>query len=331
MKKNIAILFGGNSAEYDISLNSAEQIVKYLDEEKYNIFKIKVKGNDWVLIGDSFYDIKINKDDFSYSENNNKIKFDCALIAIHGDPGENGILQAYFDILDIPYTTGGHFSSTLTFNKYACKLYLTQNLKINTAKGILLNKKSKIDSAEIINTVKLPCIVKPNNNGSSYGTSLVEKAKEFEPALKKAFLIDNEVLVEEFISGVEITCGVFKTDDKDIIFPITEIVPANKFFDTDAKYNEGKSEEITPARISEKIEKECKKLTSEIYDALNCKGISRVDYIIKDDKLYFLEINTVPGMSHASIIPKQAASLGIEMKELFTMVIEDAVSRKKNI
>jgi len=328
MKKNIAIMFGGNSSEYEISLKSAEQIVSYLDKEKYNIFKVKVKGSDWILSCDTYYDIKINKDDFSYCENNNKIKFDCALIAIHGDPGENGILQAYFDLLEIPYTTGGHFSSALTFNKYACKIYLNNSLNINTAKGILINKNDKIDIDNIINNIGLPCIVKPNNNGPSYGISLVEEKEKILDAINKALTLDNEILLEEFISGTEITCGVFKTKEKEIIFPITEIVSKNKFFDTEAKYDFGKSEEITPARISDEHERKCKEFSSQIYDIFNCKGISRIDYILKENKLYFLEINTVPGMSEASIIPKQAAAMGLDIKELFNMVIEDALLRK---
>jgi D-alanine-D-alanine ligase len=328
MKKNIAILFGGNSAEFEISQRSAEQIYNNIDREKYNAFKIKVRGSDWILPCDTFYDIKINKDDFSYSENNNRVKFDCALIAIHGDPGENGILQAYFDMLDIPYTTGGFFSSALSFNKYVCKIYLSHHLDINLPKGIMVRKGNKIEKSEILSSTGLPCIVKPNNNGSSYGVTLVENAEMLDKALEDAFLLDNEVLIEEFIEGTEITCGVFKTKEKEIIFPLTEIASKNKYFDTEAKYVDGKSDEITPARIKESLEKQCKELSSKIYDILNICGISRIDYILKGNKFYFLEINTVPGMSEASIIPKQAAAIALEMKDLFSMVIEDAIERK---
>ena len=326
--KNIAILFGGNSAEYEISQLSAEQVQSHIDKDKYNVFMIKVKGSDWILPCDSFYDIKINKDDFSYSENNNKVKFDCAFIVIHGDPGENGILQAYLDMLDVPYTTGGFFSSALSFNKYACKIYLSHNLGINMPKGLLIKKNIKIDKQEIINSTGLPCIVKPNNNGSSYGITLVEKPEMLDRAIRKAFTLDSEVLIEEFIDGTEITCGLFKTRINEIIFPLTEIVSKNKYFDTEAKYVEGKSDEITPARIKDSLSKQCKDISSKIYDTLNISGISRIDYILKGNKFYFLEINTVPGMTNASIIPKQAAVAGLEMKDLLSMVIEDAIDRK---
>ena len=321
MKKNIAILYGGDSSEVEISLKSGKQISEILDTQKYNGYLVLVKGSNWVVKTAPYNGCKINKDDFSFTAKNKKIKFDFALISIHGTPGENGILQAYFDIIGIPYSTSDQLTSAITFNKYACKLYLKE-AGIDMAKAVMIRKHDKINPDEILAKVGLPCFVKPNNGGSSYGISKVKSAAKLSAAIKKAFSVDTEVIIEEFIEGTEITCGVIKTKEKKIIFPITEIVSMNEFFDVEAKY-EGKSKEITPARISVKDEKKCKDATSSIYDTLNCKGICRVDYILTKNRLVFLEINTVPGMTKASIIPQQAASLGINMTELFNMVIED--------
>ena len=201
-------------------------------------------------------------------------------------------------------------------------------MEINLPKGILLTRKKPIDKNEITKVTGFPCIVKPNSNGSSFGVTLVENQEMLEKAIEKAFEIDHEILVEEFIRGTEITSGVFKTAEKEIIFPLTEVVSKNEFFDTEAKYSDGKSDEITPARIDTLLEKKCKELSSIIYDTLNIHGISRIDYILRDNKFYFLEINTVPGMSEASIIPKQTAVYGLEMKDLLSMVIEDAIKRR---
>src|SRR3989339_573653 len=319
MKKNIAILYGGDSSEVKVSLKSGLQVAKIIDTKKYNAFLVLVKGPKWLVKSEPFKDCKVNKDDFSFTADNKKIKFDFALIAIHGTPGENGVLQGYFDIIGIPYSTSGLLTSAVTFNKYACKLYL-KDINIDTAKAVLLREKDKIEPDKIIAKVGLPCFVKPNNGGSSYGITKVKTKNALTAAVKKAFAEDTEVIIEEYIQGTELTCGVFKTKKKDIVFPITEIVPLNEFFDVDAKYN-GASNEITPARISARDEKNCKELTSLIYDTLNCKGICRVDYILTKNRLVFLEINTVPGMTKASIIPQQAEYLGINMTELFNMVI----------
>lgn len=323
MKKNIAILYGGDSSEVGISLKSGSQVMKILDTSKYNGFLVFVKGNKWQVKTKPYSGCIINKDDFSFVYENKKIKFDFALIAIHGTPGENGVLQGYFDIIGIPYSTSDLLTSSVTFNKYACKLYLKE-YGINMAKAVMLRKKDKIEPEQILKKVGLPCFVKPNNGGSSYGISKVKSEKNLLPAIKKAFAEDNEIIIEEFIEGTELTCGVLKTKKKEIVFPITEIVSMNEFFDVEAKY-EGKSKEITPARISKKDEAKCKSVTSKIYDVLNCKGICRIDYIFSKNKFYFLEINTVPGMTEASIIPQQAACLGIDMTTLFNMVIEDSL------
>lgn len=326
MKKNIAILYGGDSSEYEISLKSGQQVAKILDTEKYNPYLIHVKGSFWSLTTEPYKGISIHKDDFSFSHNGQKTHFDFALVAIHGTPGENGVLQGYFDIMGIPYSTSNLITSAITFNKYACKLYL-KDIQVDTAKAVLVRKKDRVRHEKIMEKVGLPCFVKPNNGGSSYGVSKVKEAGKLKEAVEKAFETDTEVIIEEFIAGTEITQGVFKSGKKEIIFPITEIVPKNEYFDVNAKYF-GESNEITPARIPEEITEKCGKLSSAIYDALGCRGICRIDYILCGNRLVFLEINTVPGMTSESIIPQQAAKYGISMTELFNLVIEDCMVKE---
>lgn len=324
--KNIAILAGGNSSEEGISLKSAAQIANWLDKEKYNVYKILVKGTNWTVKHEELGDISVSKDDFSFNRKGEKVIFDCALIAIHGTPGENGLLQAYFELMGVPYTTGGVLSSSATFNKDICKL-LVQSTGVNLAKGIKVTNGENISSKAIIEKLGLPVFVKPNESGSSYGVSKVKTEAELIPAIEKAFTEDNSVLIEEFIPGRELSNGVIKTKEKTILLPVTEIVPKNEFFDYNAKYL-NQSDEITPARISPELTAKAQELSSKIYDILECRGIARVDYILNNDKLYFLEINTVPGMSEASIIPQQVKAMGKEMKEIFSLVIDDAIARK---
>ena len=327
-KKNIAIITGGDSAEDVISFQSAELISNEIDKGLYNTFIIHIKGNSWNVISDDFGEIQINKNDFSCVIDNKKILFDCAFIAIHGTPGENGILQAYFEIVGIPYTTSGVLSSALTFNKFACKTYL-RNLNFPTAKTILIKEKNNYKTQEILDTAGLPCFVKPNQGGSSFGISKVTDPKDLKSAIDLAFLEDNEVIIEEFIDGIEITCGLVILDNNEIVFPLTEIVSKNEFFDYEAKYTPELADEITPARISEELELECKKISLEIYKKTNCKGIVRIDYIYSNNKLYFLEVNNVPGMTVNSLVPKQVREMGMDIKDLFSLVIEDSI--KSNI
>ena len=326
MKKNIAIVAGGDSSESVISLQSAKQISDNIDGNKFNVFTIYVKGSNWVYKSENNKDIKINKDDFSFSINNKKTTFDCVLIAIHGTPGENGILQAYFDILKIPYTTAGQLNTALTFDKYVCKTFL-KDIDLLMAKAVFLRKNDEINPDKIVEKVGLPCFVKPNNGGSSFGISKVYEKKDIIGAVNKAFNEDDGVIIEEFIEGTEISCGLLKTFKNEYTFPLTEIVSENDFFDYEAKYTNGMADEITPARISKKIEEECKQLSMKIYKFLNCKGIVRIDYIINNNQLYFLEINTVPGMSENSIVPKQIRAMGLSISDIFTEVIEDALTR----
>jgi D-alanine-D-alanine ligase len=326
MKKNIAIVVGGDSGEYEVSIKSGQQLFNQIDKDKYNPVLVHVKGIDWKAGMDGTF-IPVDKNDFTILRDGKKLQFDCALIGIHGTPGEDGRLQSYFEMMKVPYTTCGVLSSALTFNKYACKQYLIPH-GIITAKSLLFHKNDTIDQAEVITSLGLPCFIKPNNGGSSCGVSKIAKQDEIVPAIKKALEHDSEIIVEEFIKGIEITCGVMKTRNRSLIFPIAEIVSKNEFFDYEAKYSNGIAEEIIPARIPEKIKKDCEAVSSLIYDKLFCRGVVRIDYIIRDEKLYFLEVNTVPGQSEASIIPKMIKAAGLTMTEILTDLIEDAVANR---
>jgi D-alanine-D-alanine ligase len=322
MQRNIAIVGGGDSSEFEISVKSAEQIFEFINKDKYRPFPVTVKGTEWTVKMPDGSDTQVDLRDFSIFTNGEKIRFEYAFIIIHGTPGENGKLQAYLDMQKIPYNTSSVLSSALSFNKYACKIYL-KNFGITTAEAILINKNGTFLKEEIIEKVGLPCFVKPNNGGSSFGTSRVNKSDEMENALNEAFKEDDEVIIESFVKGTELSCGLLKTRKEEIIFPVTEIVSYNEFFDYEAKYTEGKAEEITPARVPDDIYKRCRQLASEIYDHLNCKGIVRVDFIVRGNQIYFLELNSIPGMSRESIVPKQIRSMGLKVEDVIDKVIED--------
>jgi len=324
MKKNIAIIVGGDSGEYEVSIKSGKQLFDQIDQSKYNPILIHLKGIDWKATIDG-KEIQVDKNDFTVNVNGNKTRFDCALIGIHGTPGEDGKLQSYFEMMKVPYTTCGILSSSLTFNKYMCKQYVIP-FGIITAKSMLVHKNDKVDAAEVVKNLGLPCFIKPNNGGSSCGVSKIADVNEIVPAIKKALEHDSEIIVEEYIQGTEITCGVMKTRDRSMVFPIAEIVSKKEFFDYEAKYTNGMADEIIPARIPEKIKQDCEKTSSLIYDKLFCRGIVRIDYIIKDEKLYFLEVNTVPGQSEASIIPRMIKVAGLTMTAILTDLIEDALN-----
>ncbi|MDP4266313.1 MAG: D-alanine--D-alanine ligase [Bacteroidota bacterium] len=323
--KNIAVITGGESSENKISLESAKVVINNIDKDKYMPYLIVIDGIDWKLNIEGKA-VLIDKNDFSFTNNKTKVKFDCAFIVIHGNPGENGRLQGYFDMLHIPYTASGLLSSALTFNKYFCKKYL-ESFNILTAKSIILLKGDNFKTAKIIEELGIPLFVKPNNGGSSYGISKVKKGDELFQAIIDAFHYDDEIIIEEFINGRELTCGVMKRNNRISTFPVTEIITKNEFFDSEAKY-EKKSEEITPANIPQNISEECQELSRKIFEKLNCKGVSRIDYIWTGEELYFLEINTIPGMTAESIIPKQAEALGLNIKELYDILIEEAINSR---
>lgn len=328
MLKNIAIVAGGDSSEYIVSVASASNIKKSLDTKHYRPWLVTIRGDRWVLGTLDDPGPAIDKNDFSFSLNGEKYKFDCVFISIHGTPGEDGKLQAYFDLLDIPYTTCGVLTSALTFNKYVCKGFLN-NFGILSPKAMLVREGYKFDQEKIADSIGIPCFIKPNNGGSSFGITRVSKESQIREAVQKAFEEDNEVIIEELIVGTELTGGVIKTADRELLLPLTEIVSKNEFFDFNAKYKR-EADEITPARISGNLTKECQKISSFIYDLLDCRGIVRIDYILSDGKFYFLEVNTVPGMTDTSIIPQQAEAMGMKTTELFTMAIEDALEYTKN-
>lgn len=319
--RTIAIAAGGDSPEYGISVKSAREVEKAL-ATRYNIYIIMIRESNWYWEDSKGRYHNIDKNDFALKTDEGKVRFDAVFIAIHGTPGENGLLQGYFDMMRIPYTSCNAFCSALTFNKHACKLFLRE-YGIPVAKGLLVRKTDNVNFPDLIGQVGLPCFVKPNDSGSSYGVTKVKEEKEMAPALEKAFGESSEVLVESFMNGREVACGVVKTKSRKLVLPVTEIISKNEFFDFEAKYTPGRSEERTPADLEDEISNEIQDLSSRIYDYLGCSGIVRVDFILMDKKPYFLEINTVPGMSAESLIPKQAAVAGIELPVLYSMVIED--------
>lgn len=321
MKRIIAVIAGGDSAEFGISLQTANHIFATLDKDKYSPYLVVFKGTDWnVKIDEANY--PIDRNDFSFTKDSKRIKFDFAYIAIHGTPGENGILQGYLQLMRIPHSTCEVLSSALSFNKHACNSYL-KSLGFNFAKSILLKKNQMYSSSEIEEKLGMPCFVKPNADGSSFGISKVKKSEDLKEAIEKAFGEGNEVIIEEFIDGLEFTCGLVKTKTENLIFPVTEVLPKKEFFDYEAKYDPNMAEEITPARISEDLTSRIQKISSEVYDALKCKGIVRIDYMIRNDEIFILEANTIPGMTANSFIPKQVAAMNRKLSDILTLVIEN--------
>ena len=303
MRKNIAVITGGDSSESIISVQSAEQIIKTLDKDKYNPIKVNINKKDWEVCFNNKCNITLNKNDFSFIDDGQKITFDLALISIHGTPGEDGKLQAYLDMMEVPYTSGSVISSSLTFNKFACKKIL-ESYNIKTARSVHLKKGEAPDIEKIKEITGLPCFIKPNEGGSSFGISKVHSSDKINEAIDLAFKESNEVIIEEFIAGRELTCGLLKTSQSDLIFPVTEIISKKEFFDFDAKYTPSLVDEVTPADISEELMQKCQSISSDIYDFLMCRGVVRIDYILRGEELFFLEVNTVPGMSENSIVPK---------------------------
>lgn len=322
--KNIAIIAGGNSSEYEVSMKSGKNIYDEVDENRYNKYLVILKGRDWhVEIGEKKY--PVDRNDFSFTRDGEKILFDFAYITIHGVPGENGLLQGYLDMMGVPYGCCNVLASALTFDKHTCNTYL-KSYGVNVADSVMLIRGMTYDVNEIINEVGLPCFVKPNAEGSSFGVTKVKEAAQLEDALKKAFALCQEVLIETFIDGTELTCGVVKAGDMDIAMPIAEVIPKNEFFDFEAKYDPTKSDEIIPARISLELTNRIKTLSSMIYDILRCEGIIRVDYIVRDDEIFMLEVNTTPGMTSNSFVPKMVRAMGGTLREVLTKIIDNKLN-----
>ena len=322
--KNIAIIAGGNSSEYEVSMKSGKNIYDEVDENRYNKYLVILKGRDWhVEIGEKKY--PVDRNDFSFTRDGEKILFDFAYITIHGVPGENGLLQGYLDMMGVPYGCCNVLASALTFDKHTCNTYL-KSYGVNVADSVMLIRGMTYDVNEIINEVGLPCFVKPNAEGSSFGVTKVKEAAQLEDALKKAFALCREVLIETFIDGTELTCVVVKAGDMDIAMPIAEVIPKNEFFDFEAKYDPTKSDEIIPARISPELTNRIKTLSSMIYDILRCEGIIRVDYIVRDDEIFMLEVNTTPGMTSNSFVPKMVRAMGGTLREVLTKIIDNKLN-----
>lgn len=327
-KRNIAIVCGGDSSEHDVSMRSAEGLYFFFDKQRYNVYIADIKFGDWHVTFPDQSTTPIDKNDFSFLHDGKKVQIDYAYITIHGTPGENGIMQGYFELLHIPYSTSSVLVEAMTFDKYVLNNYL-RGLGYHLADSVLLRRDAFAAQRSTLNVQHLgfPCFVKPACDGSSFGVSKVKTEAELLPAIEKAFEESDEVMVEQYMQGTEITVGCYKTKTTSCVFPATEVVTSNEFFDYDAKYN-GQVDEITPARIPEATAREAARITSEIYDLLHCNGIIRIDYIITKnadgtDRINVLEINTTPGMTATSFIPQQIRAAGLNITDVLTAIVEN--------
>ena len=321
MKKIIAIVAGGDSSELPVSLRSAQSIYSFLDKEHYTPYIVEIKHLTWEVRLENNTLTPLSREDFSFMQNGEKIRFDYAYITIHGTPGENGLLQGYFDLLRIPYSSCGVLASALTFDKFTCNHYLAA-FGIRIADSILLRQGQDIETEVVIKQLGLPCFVKPNAGGSSFGITKVKTACDLQEAILKARKESPEVIIEQILLGTEVSCGIYKSKGKRTILPITEVIPEAEFFDYEAKY-EGKVQEITPARIPDETTKRIKALNAAIYDILGAQGIIRIDYIIAENgDINLLEVNTVPGMTETSFIPQQVKAANLNMTDVLTEIIE---------
>lgn len=318
-KKNIAVVYGGFSSEFEISVLSGKYVSSIIDKKLFNVFNVKISKNEWI---EENTNLKINKSDFSITKNSQKIQFDLIVNVIHGSPGENGQLQAYWNLLGIPFVGSNSFVSALTFNKYYCNIFL-KNFDINISNSILVRKNENFETKldKFITKAGLPVFVKPSNGGSSFGTFKVNQKEDLKKAISKAFNQDEEVMLEQFISGREFTCAVIKNKNKIQALTPIEIISKNDFFDYESKYNSNLNEEIIPAPIDQKTTTLIKTTSEKIFKLLNCDGISRIDYILNGDKLFFLEINTIPGMTSESLVPKVLKYENIDITNLYTDLI----------
>ena len=322
MKRTIAIVAGGDTSEYEVSLRSAQGIYSFIDKEKYTLYIVGMHGLDWHVRLPDGRTVPVDRNDFSFRLDGQQVKFDFAYITIHGTPGEDGRLQGYFDMLRIPYSCCGVLAAALTYDKFACNQYL-RAFGVRIAESLLLRQGQTITDDEVVEKIGLPCFIKPSLGGSSFGVTKVKTREQIQPAIAKAFEEAQEVVVEAFMDGTELTCGCYKTKEKEVVFPITEVVSHNEYFDYKAKYN-GESDEITPARIPDELADRVKKLTSAIYDILGAPGIIRVDYIVTEgSKINLLEVNTTPGMTATSFIPQQVRAAGLDIKDVMTDIIEN--------
>lgn len=326
-KKKLALIAGGYSGEYIISMRSVKTVMDNLDCDLYDLYQIIITKEKWFALLQDGTEIPVDKNNFSITIKDKKILFDGVFIVIHGAPGEDGKLQGYFEMLDIPYTTCNDIVSALTFNKSFCNQVVRNMGVVKVANSVRLIKEDGYELNNILEQVKLPVFVKPNESGSSLGVSKVSKAEMLQEAIEKAFAEDNEVLVEEFIKGRELTIGVFEKEGKIIALPATEIISKNEFFDFEAKYTTGVTDEITPAPIPENIKESLESKAKKIYKGLNCRGVVRIDFIwqLEENDLYFLEVNTMPGQSENSLIPQQVRAFGMTLKAFYTGIVKETL------
>jgi len=320
MKKIVALVYGGDSSEAEVSVKSGKHVARHIDRERYEFFEVLVRGRDWGVQMEDGSVIQIDKADFSFvDKNGRRVNFDIALIMIHGTPGENGILEAYFEMIGLPSTTCSSIVSAITFDKYACKCYL-RDTGILLAREVFMRKGDHYSVDDIVSRLGLPLFVKPNSGGSSFGVTKVKRAEDLTGAIEAAFSEGETILIEECISGREMTNGVFEADGALVRLPVTEIISKNEFFDYEAKYL-GASQEICPAAIPEHLSNKIIDLSHKMYHYLGCKGIVRMDYIVRGEEVYFLEINTVPGMTEMSLVPQQIRAIGMTIKEFLTKLL----------
>jgi D-alanine-D-alanine ligase len=328
-KTEIALLFGGDSAERIISERSAETVARHLPKEKYNVARVRVDGSAWTVETSDGRRIPVDKNRFGFADGDRFVVFDCAFVIIHGTPGENGLLQAYFEMMSVPFTTCGSFVSAMTFDKYVCKSMLRDTLGVALAPDCLIKAGEPFDAeaiAEAGRKIGYPMFVKPNAGGSSFGITKVVAPDGLAEAVEKARREGGgDAIVEAFVAGAEFSHGIYTTGRRTVEFPVTQIVSENEFFDFDAKYG-GKSREITPAPIADDLSGKIRATTRAIVSRLSCRGLTRIDYILSGDTLYFLEINTVPGMSEASIVPQQIAAAGLTLSRVLDLLVEDSIA-----
>jgi D-alanine-D-alanine ligase len=331
-KTEIALLFGGDSAERIISERSAETVARHLPEQKYNVARVRVDGSAWTVETADGQRIPVDKNRFGFADGNRFTVFDCAFVIIHGTPGENGLLQAYFEMMDVPCTTCGSFVSAMTFDKYACKSMLRDMPGVALAADCLIKAGEPFDEAAAEaagRKIGYPMFVKPNAGGSSFGITKVAAPDGLRAAVEKARREGGgDAIAEAFVAGAEFSHGIYSTGQRTIELPVTQIVSENEFFDFDAKY-EGKSREITPAPISDDLSRKIRATTRTVVSRLSCRGLTRIDYILSGDALYFLEINTVPGMSEASIVPQQIAAAGLTLSGVLELLVEDSIAETR--
>ena len=331
MKKKIALVYGGDSSEVEISVQSGKNVSSYISRERYDVYEVFLRGASWKVQlygkdgGEAISQVEVDKTDFSFTYNGVKVKFDFAYIMIHGTPGENGLLQGYFEMLGVPFSTCSSFVSAITFDKHSCKRFL-DFAGVKMAKDVFLREGHEYSVNSIVKELGLPLFVKPTNGGSSFGITKVKREEELDQAIKSAFKECNSIIIEECITGREMTNGIYRKNGEVVTLPVTEIVTNREFFDYEAKYL-GMSNEICPAPISDELTKDIQELTAKIYKYMGCDGLVRIDYIVKGYDIYFLEINTIPGMTAMSLVPAQVRAAGIDMGDFFTALIEEADQR----